>query len=215
MSKFKSGKRQSIRRTSGVTNEELEQRCERDCDVVDLISRGNVASATYALLQRYGSAVHRYCRAALRNRVLADDVHQQVFFEAFRDGARFAARSTVRVWLFGIARHRVYDAIRKQRRAPGWVPESLALEVHDPRPLAMELVDDARLRWALVASLDELDPVTRTAVVLHYQQGFTFNELANICGQKPGTLNARVVRALPRLRAAIQSRMGERDSFAA
>jgi DNA-directed RNA polymerase specialized sigma24 family protein len=48
----------------------------------------------------------------------------------------------------------------------------------------------------------------RTAVLLRYQQGFTFAEMARICGEKPGTLQARVARALPLLRAWIEAQTG-------
>jgi DNA-directed RNA polymerase specialized sigma24 family protein len=44
--------------------------------------------------------------------------------------------------------------------------------------------------------------------VLRYQQGFTFDELGAIFGEKPGTLQARVMRALPVLRACIEARTG-------
>ena len=43
-----------------------------------------------------------------------------------------------------------------------------------------------------------------TAVVLRYQHGFTFEEMAVICNEKPGTLQARVSRALPLLRACVE-----------
>jgi DNA-directed RNA polymerase specialized sigma24 family protein len=51
-----------------------------------------------------------------------------------------------------------------------------------------------------------LAEAARTAVLLHYQQGFTFEEMAVICGEKPGTLQARVARALKALRACVEAR---------
>ena len=56
----------------------------------------------------------------------------------------------------------------------------------------------------------ELAEPARTAVLLHYQQGFTFEEMAEICDERPGTLHARVSRALPVLRARIEARLGAR-----
>jgi RNA polymerase sigma-70 factor (ECF subfamily) len=178
-----------------------------DGDLRELVHRGDRAGAVHHLMQRHGPAVYRYCRVALRDAALAEDVHQQVFVEAFRDLPRFAGRSTLRIWLFSIARHRVLDAAKKRRRAANSVDEILAAEVADPRPLATESIDDARLRAALLASLAELDARTRTTLLLRYQQGFSFTEMAAICGEKPSTLNARVVRALPQLRRAIEARL--------
>jgi RNA polymerase sigma-70 factor (ECF subfamily) len=181
-----------------------------DGDVIDLVGAGDASGAVRRLMQRYGTAVYRYCRAALHDATLADDVHQQVFLEALRDLPRFAGRSLVRVWLFAIARHRVLDAVKVRHRALDRfddVEDIERAEPSDPRPSPIDAIDDARLYEVLVACVAELDEASRTAVLLHYQQGFTFAEMAEICGEKAGTLHARAARALPRLRRAIESQL--------
>jgi RNA polymerase sigma-70 factor (ECF subfamily) len=179
-----------------------------DFDVLGLVGSGDLTRALRRLMQRHGADVYHYCREGLRDAALADDVHQQVFIEAFRDLPRFRGCSTVRIWLFTIARHRVLDAAKARRRAQAHIEEADTTETPDPGPLLGESLDDARLQEALVASLGELRDDARTAVLLHYQQGFTFEEMARICGERSGTLYARVARALPQLRARIESRLG-------
>ena len=71
----------------------------------------------------------------------------------------------------------------------------------------VDAIDDRRLHEALVASLAELDEHVRTAVLLRYQQGFTFEEMAEVCGEKAGTLHARVTRAIQLLRAGIEAHL--------
>ena len=46
--------------------------------------------------------------------------------------------------------------------------------------------------------------------MLRYQSGFTFEELAELFSQKPGTLQARVMRALPVLRKCIEAKTGSK-----
>src|SRR5262249_44019794 len=99
-----------------------------DGDVLDLVARGDVSAALRRLIQRYGDAVHRYCREALRDAALADDVHQQVFIEVFRDLPRFAGRAPVRIWLFAIARHRALDAIKARARAHAFFDKAPAAD---------------------------------------------------------------------------------------
>jgi len=159
-------------------------------------------------MQRHGSSVFRYCREALRDRTLAEDVHQQVFIAAFRDLPRFSGRSTVRTWLFAITRHRVLDAAKSRRRARSHVEGEDAAHVADPRPSPGERLDDVRLREALVTCLQKLPPHVVTAVLLRFQQGFTFEEMAEVCHEKAGTLQAQVARALPSLRSCIETRTG-------
>lgn len=152
--------------------------------------------------------MYRYCREALRDASLADDVQQKVFVAAHRDLSKFNGRATVRTWLFAIARNRVLDAAKSRRRAQSHVDEGDATSVPDPRPSPGERLDDARLHAALFACLDELKPSVRAAVLLRFQQGFSFEEMAEICGKRAGTLQAQVKRALPALRACIESRTG-------
>jgi RNA polymerase sigma-70 factor (ECF subfamily) len=179
-----------------------------DRDIVNLVNAGNLEAALRTLMRRHGIAVFRYCRAALGDAALAEDVHQHAFIQAHRDLSRFAGRSTVRTWLFAIARHRVLDAAKARRRAQAHLEKGSTAEPPDLTPMAGDQIDDLRLREALVACVGQLGEHMRTPVLLRYQQGFTFEEMAEICGEKPGTLQARVGRALPRLRACIEARTG-------
>jgi RNA polymerase sigma-70 factor, ECF subfamily len=177
-----------------------------DRDIARLAAAGNPTAALRTLMRRHGTAVYRYCREALRDRTLADDVHQQIFIQAHRDLPRFVGRSTLRTWLFAIARHRVLDAAKMRRRAQAHFEDEATPDTIDPTPAAGELIDEARLRHDLVQCLEQLGEHMRTALLLRYQQGFTFEEMADICHEKAGTLQARVGRALPRLRACIETR---------
>ncbi|HEX7942941.1 MAG TPA: sigma-70 family RNA polymerase sigma factor [Gemmatimonadaceae bacterium] len=179
-----------------------------DHDIIALIERGERAAALTSLMRRHGVAVYRYCREELHDRTLADDVHQQIFIQAHRDLDRFAARSTLRTWLFAIARHRVLDAAKSRRRAQAHIEEDDTADTPDPSPPPGEQLDEARLQQALIECLRTLGEHVRGTLVLRYQQNLTFEELGAIFGEKPGTLQARVMRALPALRACIEARTG-------
>ncbi|HEX3760786.1 MAG TPA: sigma-70 family RNA polymerase sigma factor [Kofleriaceae bacterium] len=181
-----------------------------DGDIVALIERGAFDAALTSLMRRHGVAVYRYCREELHDRTLADDVHQQIFIQAHRDLGRFAARSTLRTWLFAIARHRVLDAAKSRRRAQAHIEEDDTADTPDPSPPPGDRLDEARLHQALIACLRELGEHVRGTLVLRYQQGFTFEELGALLREKPGTLQARVMRALPILRACIEERTGSK-----
>jgi RNA polymerase sigma-70 factor (ECF subfamily) len=179
---------------------------DSDSDVLALVAQGDMTGALQLLMKRYGTAVYRYSREALRDATLADDVQQQVFIEAFRDLPKFRRRASVRTWLFAIARHRVLDAAKSRRRAQSRIEDDDATEVPDARQPPDERIDDGRLRKALAACVGLLHEEVRTALLLRFQQGFTFEEMAEVCGEKPGTLQAKVARAFPILRACIVKR---------
>jgi len=177
-----------------------------DRDLAELITAGALTAALEGLMARHGDAVYRYCRELLRDGTLADDVHQLVFIHAHRDMARFAARSTLRTWLFAIARNRVLDAMKARRRKQARLEDDDTAEVADPSSPPWELLDEARLAQLAKACVARLAEPLRTAVMLRYQQGFTFEEMAEICREKAGTLQARVTRALQALRTCIEAR---------
>jgi RNA polymerase sigma-70 factor (ECF subfamily) len=176
-----------------------------DRDIVSLALNGDLNTALRTLMRRHGAAVFRYCREALRDTALAEDVQQHVFIQAHRDLPRFGGRSTIRTWLFAIARHRVLDAAKARRRALAHLEDDVTVDPPDLTLTVGDQLDDVRLREALTACIDKLGEHMRTAVLLRFQQGFTFEEMAEICGEKPGTLQARVMRALPLLRACIEA----------
>jgi RNA polymerase sigma-70 factor (ECF subfamily) len=179
-----------------------------DADVARLVEAGDLAAAIRLLMQRHGDAVYRFVRNALRNDARADDVHQKIFIEAYRDLPRFAGRSTFRTWLFAIARYRVIDAAKVRVREEGRMGEGDGADEPDPRPSPGEQIDDVRLREALARCLEQLGEHIRSAVLLRYQQGFSFEEMAEIMSEKSGTLQARVSRALPVLRECIEAATG-------
>jgi RNA polymerase sigma-70 factor (ECF subfamily) len=179
-----------------------------DSEVLDLIAKGDMTGALRLLMKRYGASVYRYCREQLRDATLADDVHQQVFIDSYRDLPKFRRQATVRTWLFAIAHNRVLDAVRSRNRAQSRFEAGALIDAPDPRPPPGERIDDARLHEALVSCLGGLPEPVRATLLLRFQQGFTFEEMAKVCGKKSGTLQAQVTRVLPELKNCIERRTG-------
>jgi RNA polymerase sigma factor (sigma-70 family) len=187
---------------------------EHDDDVLAHLTRGDNRAALTALMSRYGVPVYRFCAQMLRNEVLADDVHQQVFVQAYRDLPRFERRSALRTWLFGIARHRCLDAIkiegRRGRRFP--LDDEPGADDGEIGPSVVERMAAAELAGALEHCLDELAPATKSAVLLRFREGLGFEEMAAMHDEKPGTLQARVARALPVLRKCLERRLKDAEA---
>lgn len=170
----------------------------------EALARGDNRAALTILMTAYGRDLHRHCFQVLRDRDLADDVHQTVFVQAYRDLPRFAGRSSLRTWLFGIARHRCLDAMKigaRWRRR--FVRAEPLPDAADERPGADAALAESGEVSALVAALAGLSIDTRIAVLLRFREGLTYEEIGAVCGERATTVQARVARALPRLRAAL------------
>jgi RNA polymerase sigma-70 factor, ECF subfamily len=58
----------------------------------------------------------RYARLQLRDSAAAEDAVQDALLAALSAEASFAGRSNLRIWLTGILKHKIVDAIRRQIR---------------------------------------------------------------------------------------------------
>jgi RNA polymerase sigma-70 factor (ECF subfamily) len=178
-----------------------------DAELEAALSARDKRRALTLLMARFGEAVYRYAVAMTRDRDLAEEVRQQVFVEAYRDLEHVAVSSALPTWIFGIARHRCFDAVAAQlrwnRRYKNEPPEDPEL---DDRELGRDL-DRRELARILEACLAGLAPAARDAVVLRYQQELSYDEAAAIAGDLPGTLRRRVARALPVLRRCVEARL--------
>lgn len=181
-----------------------------DADIEDVLAAGDRRRALSMLMERYGDRVFRFARAMTRDGATGEDVRQQVFVEAYRDFDRFERRSSLRTWLFGIARHRCMDAakIRRRwwRRFKNDPPDETDVEPPDHE----RQVDGNRLARMLAACLERLAPAAREAVALRFVQELAYDEAAAVTGELAGTLQQRVGRALPVLRRCMDTKLRAR-----
>ncbi len=159
---------------------------------------GDTKAALSVLMQGYGNAIFSYCRGMV-GPTLVDDVHQLTFVQAYEGLLKFRGQSTFRSWLYGIARHRSLDALRSQKRRIAKSTENTEEPVYPG-----DLGERVASRQLLQTCLGRLDQKSREAIVLRCQDGLSYTEMANICGEAEPALQMRVARALVRLRKCIE-----------
>ncbi len=169
------------------------------------LDRGDREEALAILMKEYGPTLYQYCCEMVGDEDLASEVHQMTFIQAYEGLNRFQRRSALRTWLYGIARHRCLDALkgrRRQRRR--FEPVSEAPDQPVAAPAVEDLLAARSLARALARCLQGLAPRVKAAVLLRYQAGISYVEMARICRERPATLQARVARALPVLRRCLE-----------
>src|SRR5262245_2675030 len=83
--------------------------------VLERLQRGDARGAQTELFTLFGESLYSYCGRMIRDRHRAEEVCQRVLLEACRDLEGFERRSSLRTWIFTIARHRCLDEIKAQR----------------------------------------------------------------------------------------------------
>jgi len=124
----------------------------------------------------------------------ADDLVQETLMKAWSHQQSFQDGTNIKAWLFTILRNEYFSQLRKRKRevedADGDYAASVATPGRQESRLAM-----ADLRIAL----QRLPEDQREAVVLVGASGFTYQEVAEICGVPVGTVKSRVNRARNKL----------------
>jgi RNA polymerase sigma-70 factor (ECF subfamily) len=141
-------------------------------------------------------------RGYLRHRIGqnddADEVLQEVFIKALRQGPRFCAVDNRRAWLFQVARNALADRLRVAR-AHVPLPDDLANPADEPAPTVDELSQ------CLPRVLSELSATDRLAITLCDIEGHSQQELADRLGISLSGAKSRIQRARRRLKERMTS----------
>ena len=136
-------------------------------------------------------AVFAYFLRVVGDRQDAEELTQETFVRACGAALRFRGDSSVRTWLFGIARRVLLEAAR------AGLFERPAEFTDRPAP-----ADDADERMDLERALASLGVGDREALVMVDVLGFGPTEAAGIIGVTPEAMRVRLHRARGRLREA-------------
>lgn len=143
------------------------------------------------IVRRYERPLFNLIRRIVRDPVLAEDVAQDAFLKAFRGLGGFDTARRFSSWIFRIANNAALDALRRRQADP-----LRQVEVPEPSaPATADQVEAAALGAALDAALAALRPEWRAAVVLRYDEGLSYEEVAEVLGIPEGTVKTFVHRA--------------------
>ena len=179
---------------------------DAEAEVLEALSRGDRKQALTLLMGLYGTAIYNYCRHMLRDEALADDVHQTTFAQAYGDLQRFGGRSSLRIWLYAIARHRCLDSRKmKTRRERIIEPRETLPDAEAPELSAEQRAILASHGKRLAECLSQLPASARDAILQRFMEQLSYEEMAQLNGERAATLQMRVARAMPLLRKCLEA----------
>jgi len=193
----------------------------------DLIARAKAGDeeAFRHLVDRHQRELEVHCYRILGSPQDAEEAVQDTFLAAWHGIAGFAARASVRAWLFKIATNRCLDALRAARRRPAvvtpprgvlqptssseviWLqpyPDILLEGLPEPAP-GPEARYEAReaISLAFVSALQLLPPRQRAVLVLRDVLGFRSKEVAAMLDSSEDSVSS----ALKHARANLHRRL--------
>ncbi|MBS1207706.1 MAG: sigma-24 (FecI-like) [Proteobacteria bacterium] len=133
----------------------------------------------------------------VHDKAIAEDLLQDVFLKALRQGERFCSIENARAWLFEVSRNTLADHLRRTRETVA-LPEDMSIEDEVSPP-----VDG--LTACLPRVLAELSPADREAIIRCDIEGMSQAEFAERLGISLPGAKSRVQRARLRLKAQLAS----------
>ncbi|EXF25307.1 RNA polymerase [Nesterenkonia sp. AN1] len=154
---------------------------------------------------QHSAALFGFAANALQDHGAAEECVQETFVRAWQALDRFdPARSSLRNWLFAIARNVVRDEFRARRRIP------IPMEPEITAPEASDLnTTDPTETMLLVEALGMISLEHSQSVIAVHVLGFTYAELSESLQVPVTTLRTRTYYGLRALRRAMEEMEAE------
>jgi len=148
------------------------------------------------LYDREFTSVYRAIRAVVLDSAAAEDLTQETFVRAYRARNHYTPTAPPGAWLRRIGVNLAISYLRRQKLAR-FLPARLYV-APDRRDY-----DRAEARNVVDKALEALSPKLRAAIVLHYYEGLTREEIAETLGVPAGTVASRIAKAVAIMRKNI------------
>ncbi len=162
---------------------------------------GNPEAILKALIDEHSTSMFRVAKSIVQDTSLAQDVVQESLFKAWQAAGTFRGESSLKSWALRITHNTAISMLRKRReefRDPSLLPEVDAQQTPDRQVSGRFMVED------LWKSLETLDPLSKTIVVLREIEGLSYEEIAETLELPLPTVKTRLFRGRKLLANALQ-----------
>jgi RNA polymerase sigma-70 factor, ECF subfamily len=163
-----------------------------DTALIQRWKAGDERAAT-ALVERHATALARYV-GSMGERDAAEEVVQDTFVRAFSSLESFRGDSSLRTWLFTIARRLVVDrrrALRRRREVGSLEDVDAATEY-----TALDGLIASEAQRKVWGAVGKLSPTQREVFLLRVNEGLSYKEIAEVAGTTEGAARVHYHNAL-------------------
>ena len=150
-------------------------------------------------MRAHGDAVYRLAFARCRNTPDAEDIFQTTFLRFYASPISFGNLEHEKAWLL-----RVCINACKDLQKSAWRTKVSAMPDEFDAPDTSARKETTPQEEALVEAMQGLSPEQRTVVHLHYFEGFSTGEIAQMLGMRSATVRSHLHRARIAMRNALE-----------
>lgn len=160
----------------------------------------------------YVTRVFQYVRTLVGDQDLAEEVVADTMLAVWRGAGTFAYTSRLSTWIFGIARHKALDAMRRRGKRQRETPlDEAAMDLPSPGEPPIERIHRRQITDRTRRALAGLSPEHQEILRLVFYEDLPYDEIAILLGIPTNTVKTRVYYAKHRLKEYLE-RSGLQDS---
>lgn len=156
------------------------------------------------LIQDYGQEVYRIAYFYIKDRQLAEDVFQEVFYKVMKNYHKFQHQSSEKTWLTRITINTCKDLLRTN-----WIKRVTTFSTwQEPQsdyeaPFDIEKQEEYQELYQMI---QKLPTKYKDVILLFYYKELSYEEISQILGIPEGTVRSRLARARTKLKKMISER---------
>ena len=140
---------------------------------------------------KFQPTVFRLAYSYVKNRADAEDITQEVFLRLYNSSESFSADGNAKAWLICVTANTA-----KNHLASAWIKRKITLT--DDIPLKSEQ------DYELLDMLNRLNVNYRTVIYLHYYEGYSVAEIAEMLKISESNVKARLKRGRDKLKSILE-----------
>lgn len=162
-----------------------------DQDLMAKIASGD-RLAMQQIYNQHSQAVTHFVKNWLSDPFEASDIMHETMMEIWRSANKFAGRSSVKTWIFSIARNKAIDRNRKAART---VLQDIDVDIIDDTPNPEHITQSFQDAKRVRACIEQLSPAHRSVIHLAFFEDLGYREIADIENVPVGTVKTRIMHA--------------------
>lgn len=136
------------------------------------------------LYEIYSKQLFRYLLFLTGNNTLAEELHQETFYQAFKSIYRFKGNSKVSTWLYQIAKHVYFKHLERQSKEKFILIEQKSDIADYSTPESANLIKERNKE--LIKAINELKEPYKEIIILRTFSELSFKEIGEIFEQSEG-----------------------------
>lgn len=176
---------------------ELINRNLKDEEIVQKILSEKATTLFEVLHFRYFQKVKDKCYTFLKNRILAEEMANDILSKAYEKLSGFKGKSSFSSWLYSITYNTVIDYLRKKQQLhyPNWNQENNLPEILDETESDLAEIDYDNL----LKVFEKIHPEEKAILLMKYQDLLSLKEIASTLAITEDAVKMRLKRARARV----------------